>query len=89
MNKHNVIELFDYKKNKEKVDQEHLCFGFLDSLKDRINMATLYGKNFKAYIESMVKDGHVRQSFADNLIKQVDFILEESLKCNENSKVKG
>ncbi len=78
MNRHNIIEICDYKKNKDKVKQEHLCFEFLDSLKDRINMANTYSRNFKDYLECMARDGNIKQSFANNLNKQVDLIMEIS-----------
>ena len=75
MNKHNIIELFEYKKNKEKVKHEHQCFEFLDRLKDRIDMSKTYAKNFRQYIECMLRDGHIKQSFANNLNQQVDLIV--------------
>jgi hypothetical protein len=77
MNKNNVIELCDYKKNKDKVEHEHRCFSFLDSLKDRINMPKLYATNFRNYIETMVKDGNIKKEFAENLNLQVDMIVAE------------
>jgi hypothetical protein len=75
MNKHNIIELCDYRKNKNKVKQEHLCFEFLDSLKERIRMSKTYAASFKQYLECMVRDGHVKQRFTDNLKQQVDLMM--------------
>ncbi len=77
MNKHNVIELSDYKKNKTKINHEHQCYEFLDRLCDRIKMSEVYSKSLKQYLECMVRDGNIKQSFADNLNKQVDMILME------------
>lgn len=79
MNKHNVIELFDYKKNKDKVKNEHDCFNMLDGLKDRINMSHTYAKSFNQYLDCMLRDRNIEKSFADNLSKQVDMIMEASV----------
>lgn len=78
MNKHNIVELCDYRKNKEKIKQEHHCFEFLDSLKDRIKMSQVYAKSFKQYMEIMVKDGNIKKSFADNINTQVDMMIAEA-----------
>ncbi len=75
MNKHNVVELCDYRENKYKIKFEHQCFGMLDSLSDRIKMSKTYAKSFKQYIEIMVKDDNIKQSFADNINCQVDMMM--------------
>ncbi len=75
MNKHNIIEICDYRKNKDRIRQEHLCFEFLDSLKDRIIMVNTYSKNFKDYIKCMVRDGNINKSFANNLNLQIDLMM--------------
>lgn len=76
MNKHNVVELLEYKKNKDKVEQEHRCFDFLDSLKDRLKMSKTYAASLKQYLECMVRDGNVSKGFADNISKQVEMLLQ-------------
>lgn len=76
MNKHNIIELFDYKKNKDKVKNEHDCFAMLDGLKDRIKMSKTYAASFKQYVVCMVKNDCIKKQFADSLIMQVDMIME-------------
>ena len=75
MNKHNIIELCDYRKNKDKVKQEHLCYEFIDSLRDRIKMSQTYAASFRQYIECMVRDGNIKKRFASNLNQQVDLIM--------------
>lgn len=87
MNKHNVIELCDYKKNKNKVKFEHQCFGMLDSLNDRIKMSETYAKSFKQYVDIMVKDGNIKKSFADNINAQVDMMMTAAHKEFKDSRL--
>lgn len=75
MNKHNVVELHDYKLNKHKVNHEHQCYEFLDSLKDRLKMSKTYEANLKQYLESMVRGGNVSKGFADNISQQVEMLI--------------
>lgn len=86
MNKHNIIELCDYKKEKDKVKNEHDCFAMLDGLKDRINMSHTYYMSFKQYIDCMLRNNSIKKSFADNLIQQVDLIMKESLNNKKDIK---
>ena len=76
MNKHNVIELHDYKLNKNKVDNEHRCFELLDSLKDRLKMSKTYAASLKQYLECMVRDKNIDKKFADNISMQVEMLLQ-------------
>lgn len=87
MNKHNVIELCDYRENKYKVKFEHQCFGMLDSLSDRIKMSETYAKSFKQYLEVMVKDRNIKKSFADNINAQVDMMMSAAHKEFKDSKL--
>ena len=79
MNKHNIIEIHDYKEDKEKVRQEQLCFEFLDRLKDKVDTSKSYAVSFKQHIEQMLMYGSITQSFADNLTKQVELIVKIAL----------
>jgi len=77
MNKHNIIEFCDYKQNKGSIKQEHKCYKFLDTLSHRINMANTYFKNFGHYLECLVRDGNIKQEFADNLKIQAELMVKE------------
>lgn len=79
MNKHNIIELHDYRKNKEKVKLEHSCFEILDKVGSKAYELKFYIRNFKEYVELMVKDKNIKKSFADSLLRQVDMIFEASV----------
>lgn len=75
MNKHNIVELHDYKLNKHKVNHEHQCFEFLDDFKDRLKMSKTFAANLKQYLERMVRDKNVSKKFADNISQQVEMLL--------------
>lgn len=76
MNKHNIVELCEYKENRKKITEQHRCFEFLDSLKDRLKMSKTYATNLKQYLECMVRDGNVSEEFADNISQQVEILLQ-------------
>lgn len=76
MNKHNIVELCEYKQNKHKVNHEHQCFELLDSLKDRLKMSKTYAASLKQYLECMVRDKNINKEFADNISQQVEMLLQ-------------
>lgn len=74
MNKHNVINIEEFIRNKRKVHFEQLCLDMLDKMGDRISEMQIYVMNCKAYLENMATDGHIKKSFANNLMQQIDLI---------------
>lgn len=74
MNRHNVVRIEEFIENKRKVRFEQTCLDMLDKMGDKVTEMQNYIMNFKAYIENMVRDGYIKESFANNLIQQVELI---------------
>jgi len=74
MVKHNVVDLQSFIKDKQAVKFEQSCLSMLNSMGDKISEMKSYIDNFKRYIGNLVEYGHIKQSFADDLIQQVEII---------------
>jgi len=74
MDKHNVVDLEAFIQNKRQVKFEQTCLDMLDKMGEKISEMQTYIMNFKAYIENMVTDGYIKESFANNIIQQVELI---------------
>lgn len=77
MNKHNVVVMEEFVKDKEAFKHEQSCFQTLDRINDEVNKMKIFVKNYKQYIENMWKYGFVKENFANEIIKKIDLILEK------------
>jgi len=77
MNKHNVVSLEEFVKDKEAFKYEQSCLKTLDNVNDEIIKMKLFVSNSKKYIENMFKYKYVKKSFSKEIIKKIDLILEQ------------
>lgn len=78
MNKHNIVELFEYKQDKGKVNFEQECYRMLDKTIQSIHESQVYIKNLKNYLEATTRSGKTTQEFSSNLINQMELMFMES-----------
>ena len=79
MNKHNVVVIETFVKDKETYKHEQSCFQSLDKINDEMIKMKLFIKSSKQYIENMWRYGFVKEHFANDILKQIDLILEKEL----------
>jgi len=77
MNKHNVVSLEEFVKDKEAFKYEQSCLKTLDNVNDEIIKMKLFVSNSKKYIENMFKYKYVKKSFSKEIINKIDLILEQ------------
>lgn len=77
MNKHNVVSLEEFVKDKEAFKYEQSCLKALDNVNDEIIKMKLFVSNSKKYIENMFKYKYVKKSFSKEIINKIDLILEQ------------
>ena len=74
MNKHNIIKLEEYLKDKKQVQFEQICFGMLDKVGSKISDLQDYTIRFKEHLCKMTRQDLIKSSFAADIAQQIDLI---------------
>lgn len=77
MNKHNVVVMEEFVKDRSALMYKQSCFNTLDSVNDEIIKMKLFVSNSKKYIENMFRYKYVEESFSKEIINKIDLILEK------------